>query len=49
MVILYLYFFTMGCTKGWRWEREREGGGGGGRKRERAGTGVNHDGHCNNL
>ena len=31
MVILYLYFFTMGCTKVGRWERER-GGGGGGRK-----------------
>ena len=57
MVILYLYFFTMGCTKVGRWERERggEGEGGreeerkGGRKRERAGTGVNRDGHCNNL
>ena len=53
MVILYLYFFIMGCTKGGRWEREgggggREGGRKGGRKRERAGTGVNRDGHCDN-
>ena len=35
MVILYLYFFIMGCTKGGRWERERgegEGEGEGGRE-----------------